>query len=203
MNIRATISKEEVSEIGAMAEFPGEIVLVDDLSQVPEALAYLEQFSIVGFDTETKPCFTRGVQNEVALVQIATLERAYLFRVCQIDFPPQLKAFIANPNILKIGLSLRDDYRAMRRRAMVDPAGFVELQKLCPAYGIEEQGLRKIYAILFGERMSKQAQLTNWEAPHLPDRALAYAALDAYACLRIYNLLMTLPTPAPHLFAPV
>ena len=145
----------------------------------------------MGFDTESKPCFTRGETAEVALIQISTLEDAYLIRVNKTDFTPRLKAFLANPNILKVGLSLRDDYKVMRRRAEVQPEGFIELQSLCPAYGIRDAGLQNIYAIIFGERISKSQRVTNWESP----------TLDAYACLRIYNALMERPIPHPSRFA--
>jgi len=55
--------------------------------------------------------------------------------------------------------------------------------------GIEAQSLQKIYALLFGQKISKSQRLTNWEADVLTDRQKAYAATDAWACIRIYNYL--------------
>lgn len=200
MMYRATISKDEVNELTNTACFPGEITVVNTLRKVAPAIKYLNSQRVVGFDTETKPSFTRGETNEVSLIQISSLERAFLFRLNIIDFPQKLVDFIKNPEILKIGLSLQDDFRAMRRRTPMEPQGFVDLQKICPAYGIREMSLRSIYAILFDEKISKQARLTNWEREELPEKAIDYAALDAYACLRIYNELLLRPTPEPYRF---
>lgn len=60
-----------------------------------------------------------------------------------------------------------------------------------PSYGIEEAGLQKIYAILFRKKISKRVRLTNWEADVLTTAQQRYAALDAWACLRIYQYLQS------------
>lgn len=202
MTFRETISKEEVNALTTLASFPGQIHVIDTLEEVDAAFEYLNKQTVVGFDTENKPVFFSRVEPpEVSLVQISTTTDAYLFRTNLIDFPEPLCQFIANPNIFKIGLSLKDDYKLMRRRTAIEPKGFVELQKLCPGYGIKDAGLQRIYAILFNERISKSQRLTNWEADKLSPKQQGYAALDAYACLRIYNYLMEFPAPPPFAFA--
>ena len=200
-SLQEHITKEEIATLSHTAFFPGQIHLVETAEEAEAIFDQLERQPVVGFDTESKPCFTRGETAEVALIQISTLEDAYLIRVNKTDFTPRLKAFLANPNILKVGLSLRDDYKVMRRRAEVQPEGFIELQSLCPAYGIRDAGLQNIYAIIFGERISKSQRVTNWESPTLSFKQQLYAALDAYACLRIYNALMGRPIPHPSRFA--
>ena len=55
--------------------------------------------------------------------------------------------------------------------------------------GIEAQSLQKLYALLFGQKISKSQRLTNWEADVLTDRQKGYAATDAWACVRMYNYL--------------
>ena len=67
------------------------------------------------------------------------------------------------------------------------PANFVELQSFVKDYGIEDNGLQRIYGILFEKRISKGQRLSNWEVDVLSDSQKMYAALDAWACLRIYN----------------
>ncbi len=69
----------------------------------------------------------------------------------------------------------------------IHPAGFVELQQLVKQFEITDMSLQKIYAILFGQKISKSQQLTNWEAPQLTEAQQSYAAIDAWACLRIYQ----------------
>ncbi|WP_025842659.1 3'-5' exonuclease [Porphyromonas gingivicanis] len=201
MNLRPSISKEEISAIEEVASFSGTIHLIETEEEAVRALQALRDERVVGFDTESKPVFRRDEQAEVSLIQIATLTDAYLFRINKIGFTQELCDFITNPDIYKIGLSLHDDYKVMRRKMQLTPQGFVELQKLCPGYGIKDSGLQRIYAILFNERISKTQRVTNWEAKQLTPKQIGYAALDAYACLRIYNFLMKLPRPHPLCFA--
>lgn len=196
----ASIDKEAVA--GMEAEiFPGTIHLIDKPQAIPEAIRLLSASRTIGFDTETRPSFVRGARPSVALMQMSTETDCFLFRLNMIDIPEELQQLLENPGILKVGLSLSDDMTVIRRRKPIEPAGFVELQRLCPAYDIRDASLQKIYAILFGRRISKSQRLTNWEARTLTTAQQSYAALDAWACLRIFNQLMTLPTPTPVQFA--
>ena len=92
-----------------------------------------------------------------------------------------------NPDIKKVGISIKDDFHSLASRRKLDPAGFVELQDLCGEMGIEEKGLQKLYGLLFNERISKNQQLSNWEIDSLTESQRQYAAIDAWACLKIYN----------------
>ncbi|MDE6832487.1 MAG: hypothetical protein K2J07_07135, partial [Muribaculaceae bacterium] len=49
------------------------------------------------------------------------------------------------------------------------------------------QSLQKVYAIIFGEHITKGQRLTNWDAKTLTPAQQDYASLDAWACLRIYR----------------
>ena len=49
--------------------------------------------------------------------------------------------------------------------------------------------------------MSKAQRMSNWEDAQLSPAQAHYAALDAWASLRIYNTLMSRPTPPPTQFA--
>ena len=59
-------------------------------------------------------------------------------------------------------------------------------------YGIEDRSLQKIYANLFNEKISKSAQLSNWESDLLTEKQQLYAATDAWACIQIYEKLLTI-----------
>ncbi len=167
--------------------FPGAITLVDSASLAHQALRALSKADVVGFDTETRPSFKKGKVHNAALMQISTDERCFLFRLNKIGICAELKAFLENPDILKIGLSLHDDFNVLRRTTPLDPQGFVDLQQLVHDYDISDISLQKIYAIVFGERISKSQRLTNWEADSLTPQQQAYAALDAWACLKLYR----------------
>lgn len=163
------------------------IELVATVAQLEAAIQVLKQEQWVGFDTETKPSFVKGVKNKVALLQLSTPQVCYLIRVNKLGIPPILSEFLAAAKPLKIGLSLHDDYRMLLRSCKFKPLGFVDLQKIIKKVGIEELGLQKMYAILFGKKISKAQRLTNWEATSLTPAQQEYAAIDAWACVDIYE----------------
>ena len=186
--IPAKITKEEISTM-PHEEYTGQIVVVDQPRAVARAVSALSAEAHVGFDTETRPNFRKDQHHKVSLIQLATEQVCYLFRLNHLGgIPEPLVDFLVDERVTKIGLSLADDFHMLRERVKtLQPAGFIELQKLMPSYGIEEAGLQKIYAILFQKKISKRARLTNWEADVLTPAQQKYAALDAWACLRIYQ----------------
>ncbi|MBP1663827.1 MAG: 3'-5' exonuclease [Bacteroidetes bacterium] len=179
------ITKEEVNTL-PIAEFRGEIIIVDELLKIKPALEYLRQQKFVGLDTETKPSFQRGTTHKVSLIQISTLDKCFLFRLNKIGFPEELLRFLADEKIKKVGLSLRDDFNGLKKRSAIKPANFIDLQNIAKDYGILELSLQKIYAILFNRKISKSQRLSNWENPVLTEQQACYAATDAWACLQIY-----------------
>lgn len=184
-----TIDKQTLAALPA-EQFRGRIELVQTPAQAVKAMAYLMDQSLVGFDTETRPSFRKGDSHQVALMQLSTDSICFLIRLNRLGIFPELKAFIENPHITKIGLSTKDDFHVLNKLAPVEPQGFVELQSMVKSYGIGEASLTKIYALLFGKRISKSQRLTNWEATELTTAQQHYAALDAQACLTIYNHLL-------------
>lgn len=194
------ISKDQLDAL-PVAKFQGQVRIIDTRANIKAAISELMQADALGIDTETKPCFIPGKRNQVSLLQISTDEVCYLFRLNKIGMPEELIELLEDPNILKVGLSLKDDKTTLRRLADFEPKGFVELQSLCPGYGIRDASLQKIYGIIFSEYMSKGQRMSNWEATNLSPAQQHYAALDAWACLRIYRELMTQPDPAPVQFA--
>ncbi len=188
-NEQRQISKAEVAEM-PLVNFPGKIVVIDTLPQAEKAVAVLQKANVIGFDTETRPAFRKGQRNKVALLQLSTDDVCFLFRLNIIGFCPSLLALLSSPEVLKIGLSLKDDYMTIRRLSQLEPAGFVELQQFVKKYNIAEASLQKIYAILFGQKISKSQRLSNWEADTLSEGQKKYAAIDAWACLKIYSALL-------------
>ena len=155
-----------------------------------KAMRYLMDQPVVGFDTETRPNFRKGDNHKVALMQLSTPDICFLIRLNRLGIFPELKEFLESPKVTKIGLSTKDDFHMLNSLAPIEPRGFIELQSLVKDYGIGEASLTKVYALLFGKRISKGQRLTNWEAVELTPAQQHYAALDAYACLRIYNQLV-------------
>ena len=187
-NFKISISKEQISTL-PIASFQGEITVVDTPENVGSAVQLLEREKLIGFDTETKPSFKKGHTNKVALMQLSTVDHCFLFRLNRLGMGDEISKLMENESITKIGLSIHDDFNVMHRSSHVMPRGFVELQSLVKDYHIEDISLQKIYAIIFGEKISKGQRLTNWEAESLSPQQQRYAATDAWACLRIYNFL--------------
>lgn len=170
-------------------EFPGSIIVLENIPDALKALRYLNSCQAVGFDTETKPNFRKGQTNTVSLIQISTSDQCFLFRINKLGFFQELRDFMESTDVLKIGLSLRDDFHVLHRLASFEPANFVDLQSVVKKYHIVDASLQKIYGIIFGERISKSQRLSNWEAAQLSHGQQVYASIDAWACLRIYHYL--------------
>ena len=173
-----------------IAAFEGEVIVVDREEQIAEAVAYLKKQRTIGVDTEARPSFQRGTHYPTALVQIATHERCYLFRLTHIGMPQELADIFADPKICKVGLAFKDDINGLRRRRNFVPANCIDVQSLVAQYGILDLGLQKIFAICFGKKISKTQQLTNWENTHLTPEQARYASTDAWATLLIYEDLL-------------
>lgn len=186
-----SIPKEILSSL-PVAVYPGGIeavTIIDTTAKARIALRALNKCDYIGFDTETRPTFQRGQMNKVALLQLSTGEHCYLFRLNKPGIFEMVRPLLENPDIIKVGLSVHDDYNALRRRGEIDPAGFLDLQDYCRTFHIADISLQKIFAIVFGERISKSQRLTNWEAEHLNDAQQIYAAIDAWACLKLYRFI--------------
>lgn len=185
-----SITKEELSKLPTET-FEGKIIVINSEEEAIKACDYLSTFDAIGFDTETKPAFKKGISHKIALIQLATEDTCFLFRLNVIGLPDCLAEVLTNPSIKKIGLSLRDDFSAIHKRTSLKPVNFIDLQPFVKKYGIQDNGLQRIYGILFEKRISKSQRLTNWEAETLSEGQQHYAALDAWACLRIFNDLLT------------
>ena len=182
------ISKEEVSAL-ELIQYEGPITMIDSLEAFEQAIDQIALEPVLGFDTETRPSFKKGKVYPTSLVQIASLEQAWIIRVNRIGYPGALLELLSNDTPLKIGLGLQDDLRRLRADFQFEPRGFLDLQHYVAAFRIEEKGLKKISGIVLNRRISKSQQVSNWDADVLSEAQLKYAATDAWICLMIYNSL--------------
>lgn len=186
--VRPRITNEEVNNLPT-AQFEGEIIVIETIEAAEKAIEELKNHNLVGIDTETRPSFKRGVRYNMSLIQIATNEKAFLFRLNKIGFPDSLKQYISNPRVSKIGLSLRDDFNGLSKHTRIGAKGFIDVQDIAKNYGILELSLQKIFAILFEQKISKSQRLTNWDRETLTKKQEIYAATDAWATLQIFERL--------------
>ena len=182
------ITNEEINEL-PLSAYDGKIVVISDPEELDDAFAEINEHTVVGFDTETKPVFVRGQMNKVSLMQIALPDKVFLIRIKFTGMTPQIIAFLENENIQKAGVALRDDIKALQRLKRFKPNGVTELAEMGKKAGLEVEGVKKLTGLLLGFRISKTAQTSNWEAEQLTDKQISYAATDAWVCLKIYDKL--------------
>ena len=186
------ISNEQTALLPAI-EFRGEIRIVEDERDIAAACKYLAEQPVIGFDTETRPSFRPGVTFRVSLLQLSSPEVCYLFRLNRIPLDKAILQLFENKRLLKVGADVAGDLRSLRQIRHFRDAGFIDLQAIAPEWGIAEKRLRKLSAIVLGQRVSKAQRLSNWEAATLTDKQQLYAATDAWVCTRIYDRLLRTP----------
>lgn len=193
MGFQATIDNDTVASMPAIC-FGGPIVVVDKPEQIEAACNDIQRWDIIGFDTETRPSFKAGVSHKVSLLQLSTPERCYLFRLNRIRLDNRILKILGSKRIRKIGADVAGDIRSLHALRHFQEDGFVDLQHEAPRWGIEEKSLRKLSAIVLGQRVSKAQRLSNWEAGVLTEQQREYAATDAWVCIRIFEELSKSPT---------
>ena len=186
-----TISNEELNRL-EYASFPGKIIVIDSVgAEFNRAIAYLRSQKVIGFDTETRPCFSPNQPRYgVSLLQLSGPEKAFLFRVKNMGMHRRLCNLLSDDRIIKAGAAVHDDIRGLQKLRDFVPGGFVDLQKIVWEYGIRDKSVKKMAGIILGFRISKTQQLSNWEAGTLSESQCRYAATDAWVCREMYIRLM-------------
>ena len=185
------IEKDFISALPLM-QYEGKIVLVEDEKTARKAVRALAREKVLGFDTETRPSFRKGAGYMVSLVQLCGKKCAYLFRLDFCGGVPVLFPILENPNILKVGVAVKDDVLHLKVRAPFDDAGFIDASKFTRAARIENTGLRALTAHFLGGRISKAAQVSNWAAKELSPQQIVYAATDAWISRELFLKLQKL-----------
>ena len=189
MRFAQSISNDEVAALEAV-QFTGEICVVNTPQSLTEACKHLAKQSIIGFDTETRPSFTAGVTNKVALLQLYGGGKCFLIRLNRVQMTKPLTDILHNPKIAKIGAAVKNDIVGLNKLRHFTAGGFIDLQDIVGKYGIEDKSLRKISGIVLGKKVSKAQRLSNWEAKVLTAQQQIYAATDAWVCVEIYQKLL-------------
>ena len=186
-----SISPEDLGKL-EYASFPGKIHVIDSVgAEFNRAIAYLRSQKVIGFDTETRPCFgPNQPRYGVSLLQLSGPEKAYLFRVKNMGMHRRLCNILADKKVIKVGAAIHDDIRGLQKLHDFQADGFIDLQKIVADYGIRDKSVKKMTAIILGFRISKTQQLSNWEAETLSEPQCKYAATDAWVCREMYLKLM-------------
>jgi ribonuclease D len=185
------ITKEEVNAL-PLGQFEGDLFLIDKVEDIEEVAEFLVQQRVIGFDTETKPAFIKGITNKVSLLQLSTSTQAFLFRLNEIGFPDPIRNILEKESIVKVGAAVHDDIKGLARLTDSFYANsFFDLNDELRRVGFINIGVRNLCAMVLGMRISKSEQVSNWEAEKLTIKQQRYAATDAWGCLEIFKKLKT------------
>lgn len=191
------ITKEAINELPLVA-YEGPVELVTTDAQLAAAVEELANESVLGFDTETRPSFQKGQSYPVAVLQLASAEKVYVFQLLKLENLHPLVRILANPRMIKAGVAIQDDIKKLLHAIPFKPAGFVEIATLTTQAGILNTGLRSLAGLLLNCRISKSSQVTNWAKPNLSAPQIQYAATDAWVSRNLYLKALHLPkAPTP------
>ncbi|TVP80272.1 MAG: 3'-5' exonuclease domain-containing protein 2 [Puniceicoccaceae bacterium] len=182
---KRSITKAEINQQPLIA-WEGEICILESAEAMQAAVAKLQREAHLGFDTETRPTFKKGDYYPPALIQLATEDCVYLFRISKIGTLAPLLPLLEAPDILKTGVAIKDDVKELRAMEDFTPAGFVEIADITVKLGYENRGLRALAALILYGRISKAAQVSNWARDELDEKQIRYAATDAWISREIY-----------------
>lgn len=185
------LDKEYIKDL-PLVSFPGKIITVNSEREADKAVPFLLSKDILGVDTETRPSFKKGQQHKVSLLQVATEDICFLFRLNYIGMATPVISLLSNTDVPMVGLSWHDDLAALQKRMEFKPGLFIDIQDIIGDIGIEDKSLQKLYANIFKQKISKRQRLTNWDADVLSDKQMSYAATDAWACIRLYKEILKL-----------
>lgn len=183
---KVTISADEINLLPLKA-YDGKVHVITEEKNLSKVFREVAKHDVVGFDTETRPSFKKGQTYKVALLQLAIPHKVFLIRTHYSGITEEITALFESEKIIKAGVAIRDDIKALQTLKKFDPASFVELATLAREVGLQVESVKKLAALILGFRISKSAQTSNWEAPTLTEKQIEYAATDAWVCLELYE----------------
>ncbi len=184
-----SISKDELNKLPIRA-YDGPIRLINDRDQIKSCIKLLEQETIIGFDTETRPSFERGVSYPPALLQLATRSEVFVFQFQALGGLGPIRAILENPKIIKAGVALSDDIKQLNECWKFTPKRFIEIGNMAKELGLKQTGLRSLAGLLLSFRISKKEQRSNWAKSNLTRSQIIYAATDAWVSRELYLTIM-------------
>ena len=187
-DIRISITAEEINSL-PLRTFNGKTHVISNAQQLVKIVKEIESHGIVGFDTETRPSFKKGQVYQVSLLQLAIPNKVYLIRLNHTGVTEELAALFANSRIVKAGVGIRDDLKALQKLRPFEPASCHVLSTLAKQAGLQVESVKKLTALLLGFRISKSAQTSNWEVVTFTQKQIEYAATDAWVCLELFHKL--------------
>ena len=179
-------SKDEVNSM-PLFRYEGPVSLVRTREELAAALEHIYEERLLGFDTESKPCFRKGMISPPTLIQIACSDVVYLIQLTWLPFNREMADFLAEPTCVKTGVAIGDDIRMLNKSHPFTAAGLVDLRDVARMRGLSTRGLRTLAANFLQMRISKSAQCSNWGNKELTPQQVTYAATDAWVSRLVYE----------------
>ncbi len=185
-NEKLCMTREEVNTL-LLGGFRGRITVASSWHEAERAAHSLAGARMLGFDTESRPSFRKGESHRTALLQLATDRHAFLFRLQKTGMPPAFRRLLEDATVAKVGQGLEHELKTLKKEHSINPRGFVDLLHAARRLGCSPMSVRGMAAIFLGIRVSKSAQMSNWERGRLTGKQRRYAATDAWVCLKVYE----------------
>lgn len=180
-----SISHDEMNAL-PIRRYEGTVHVVAGLHDLDDALHDILHENVVGFDTETRPAFKPGESYLPSIAQFATARAVYILQVQQRDLFAAMQSILASPDVVKVGVSVGDDLRNLKKLFPFDEQSVIDLGKVAKRHGMKQTGVRNLCGMFLGTRIPKGAKTTNWAARSLTPQQITYAATDAWACRELY-----------------
>ena len=213
------LNQETVDAMPKLA-LPAAPVVVDSIDGQKSAVAEITTFAgeedgggVVGFDSETRVLFPKRKgekvpQLPVAVIQLSTLSRAYVFRlrieeegtVREVGIAPELRDLLSGEGgVTLVSHGLHNDLITLSRHyseVSASSSRGICLEKCSQAIPSFPQSLNGNCGVFLGLSLNKSRRLTlgNWEAKKLSPAMLDYAAVDAYASLAVFREMRRIAT---------
>ena len=180
------LSKNEINSL-PQTQFDGDVEVLSSSDNVQAAVNYLMNYDLIGFDTETKPTFVKGPLNPPSILQLACIDKVYIFQLDNESLYKKLFPILSNENITKCGVSVDRDLIELMYLLPFDPLSFVDLGNIARDNDVPHHGLRGLVAMFLKHRISKGAQISDWSKTVLSQSQITYAATDAWISLKLFE----------------
>ena len=180
------LSKNEINLL-PQTQFNGDVEVLSSNDNVQAAVNYLMNYDLIGFDTETKPTFVKGPLNPPSIMQLACIDKVYIFQLDNESLYKKLFPILSNENITKCGVSVDRDLIELMYLSPFDPLSFVDLGNIARDNDVPHHGLRGLVAMFLKHRISKGAQISDWSKTVLSQSQITYAATDAWISLKLFE----------------
>ncbi|MDH4151942.1 MAG: 3'-5' exonuclease domain-containing protein 2 [Betaproteobacteria bacterium] len=179
------ISRADLNEL-PVRRYEGPVAFVDTPDILAAAAADIRSERVTGFDTETRPAFSKGESYLPSLVQVATAKCVYLFPLRLQETHAVIAGLLQAPATVKAGVALAYDLRTLNQVFRFAEKSVIDLGVVAKRNDYEQTGVRNLAGIFLGYRIPKGAKTTNWAAPRLTPAQITYAATDAWVSRELY-----------------